>query len=124
MGCLWRVKDDAIKGPLDARTRKLTVIAQDPTIKSGGRILTTQLDVPDEPLLPGPCGYRVHVIDYDASTGVHYKPRDKGLVIRDEAGQEQPPSPVWLEQMTSVRSSPWSVAVHARRTTKPIGCGG
>jgi hypothetical protein len=59
---------------LDARTRQLTVIAQDPSIRSGGRILTTLLQVPMERLAPGPTGHRVQVIDFDASTGVHYKP--------------------------------------------------
>ena len=35
-------------------TRKLTVIAQDPAIRLRGKILTTDLDVPAEVLLPGP----------------------------------------------------------------------
>jgi hypothetical protein len=54
--------------------RTLTVIAQDPSVKFRGKILTTELTVPAEELLAGPCGYRVNVIDYDASTGVLYKP--------------------------------------------------
>src|SRR5262249_61723896 len=54
--------------------RTLTVIAQDPSVKFRGKILTTELTVPAEELLDGPCGYRVNVIDYDASTGVLYKP--------------------------------------------------
>jgi hypothetical protein len=55
-------------------SRTLTVIAQDPSIKFRGQILTTELTVPAEELLAGPCGYRVNVIDYDASTGTLYKP--------------------------------------------------
>jgi len=52
----------------------LTIIAQDPTVKVKGKILTTEVDVPAEDISPGPRGYRVQVIDYDASTGVLYQP--------------------------------------------------
>lgn len=58
-------------------SRKLTVIAQDPAVRIGrarGRILTTELTIPAEELLDGPCGYRVNVIDYDSSTGILYEP--------------------------------------------------
>jgi hypothetical protein len=55
-------------------SRTLTIIAQDPAVRMGGHILTTEIEVPAEELLPGPCGYRVNVIDYDASTGVLYSP--------------------------------------------------
>ncbi|MEK6335533.1 MAG: hypothetical protein AABM67_11335 [Acidobacteriota bacterium] len=56
------------------RTRRLTIIAQDPTVKVGGKILTAEVDVPAEEISPGPRGYRVQVIDYDSSTGVLYQP--------------------------------------------------
>jgi hypothetical protein len=55
-------------------TRTLAIIAQDPSIKIGRNILVTDVQVPAEELLPGPCGYRVNVIDYDASTNTLYKP--------------------------------------------------
>src|SRR5262245_14332574 len=55
-------------------TRTLTIIAQDPSVKIGGRIVTTNLEVPAEDLLPGPCGYRVNVIDFDAATNTLYEP--------------------------------------------------
>ena len=55
-------------------TRKFTIIAQDPSVTVNGRILTTEIEVPAEELLPGPCGYRVNVIDYDASTSTLYSP--------------------------------------------------
>src|SRR3954468_11034706 len=58
------------------RTRKLRIIAQDPAVRVGGRILTTTVEVPAEDLQPGPWGCRVQVIDYDASTGVLLKPLD------------------------------------------------
>lgn len=63
------------------RTRPLTVIAQDPAVTIGGRPVTAQVDVPAEALGPGPCGYRVHVIDYDATADALYPswrgPEDK-----------------------------------------------
>ena len=62
--------------PTLARTRKLTIVAQDPAVRVGEKILTSQVDVPAENLAPGPRGYRVHVIDYDATTRILYKPFD------------------------------------------------
>lgn len=56
------------------RTRRLTIVAQDPGVRVNGRILTTQVDVPAEEIAPGPRGYRVHVIDYDTSSDVLYQP--------------------------------------------------
>ena len=39
-----------------ARTRKLTIVAQDPAVEgSDGEILTTEVDVPAEELARGPC---------------------------------------------------------------------
>jgi len=54
-------------------TRTLTIIAQDPSIKVRAQILTAEIEVPAEELLPGPCGYRVNVVDYDSSTNTLYK---------------------------------------------------
>lgn len=55
--------------PLPA-TRRMTVIAQDPSVRrADGRILMAAIDVPAEDLMPGPIGYRVQLVDYDASTG-------------------------------------------------------
>jgi hypothetical protein len=61
-----------------AKTRSLTIIAQDPSIRDGERILTTRVAVPYEKLGPGPRGYRAHVVDYDSSQRVLYKPADLG----------------------------------------------
>lgn len=55
-------------------TRKLTILAQDPSVRFEGKILRAQVEVPAEELAPGPWGYRVHVVDYDSSTGSLYKP--------------------------------------------------
>lgn len=62
-----------------ARTRRLTVVAQDPSVKVNGKILRAQVEVPEEDLHAGPRGYRVQVIDYDASTGKLYRPLACGL---------------------------------------------
>ena len=50
----------------------MTIIAQDPAVKIGGRPVTAEIEIPAEALAPGPCGYRVHVIDYDATADVLY----------------------------------------------------
>ena len=56
-------------------TRKLTIIAQDPGLHDeDGLILTTEVEVPAEDVDSGPRGYRVFVIDYDASTDTFYRP--------------------------------------------------
>lgn len=55
-------------------SRKLTVLAQDPSIAVNGAALTTQVRVPEEPTIPGPHGHRVRIIDFDASRGHYYAP--------------------------------------------------
>jgi hypothetical protein len=47
--------------------RTLTILAQDPTLMVRGKILTAAVAIPNEDLSAGPRGYRVHVVDYDAS---------------------------------------------------------
>lgn len=60
------------------RSRELTIVAQDPlmTYPAGhpkaGRIVTARIRVPAETLSPGPRGYRVHCIDFDATTNTYY----------------------------------------------------
>ena len=49
-------------------TRKLTVLALDPSVRHGQKVLRTQIEIPNESLEPGPRGYRVHVIDYNSAT--------------------------------------------------------
>src|SRR5262245_1093568 len=53
--------------PRSRGTRRLTVIAQDPSIKRHGKIVTARIAVPYENLREGPWGHRVQVVDYDAS---------------------------------------------------------
>jgi hypothetical protein len=55
-------------------TRTLTILAQDPSVRAGGRMIRAAIEVPAEQLLPGPSGYRVSVVDYDASGNVLHTP--------------------------------------------------
>src|SRR5688500_5929274 len=49
------------------RQRYMTVIAQDPSVRAGDRIVMAKVAVPAEDLIPGPMGYRVQVVDYDST---------------------------------------------------------
>src|SRR5215470_810011 len=55
-------------------TRRLTIIAQDPSVRFRRGILRARVEVPEEPLEPGPAGVRVHVVDYDPLTRTLYRP--------------------------------------------------
>ena len=51
------------------------VIALDPSVRGAdGAVLTALIEIPNEELAPGPRGYRVQVIDYDASNRILYRP--------------------------------------------------
>jgi hypothetical protein len=54
-------------------TRKLTIFAQDPSIRIGGKIVRARVEIPNEELQAGPRGYRVQVVDYDSSTDTLYR---------------------------------------------------
>ena len=59
--------------------RKFRIIAQDPSVLVSipdGQVLTTQITIPFEPLLPGPWGHRVQVIDYNQTKGLIYLPTE------------------------------------------------
>lgn len=63
-------------------TRRMCVIAQDPSVRNrDGSILMAEIEVPAEELAPGPRGYRVHVIDYDASTGSYAGGEQRHVLI-------------------------------------------
>ena len=71
-------------------TQKFTIIAQDPALRDQrGKIVRAEVAIPAELLQPGPWGYRVQVIDYDAAsdqlwTAHHYErdPKNENL-LRD-----------------------------------------
>ena len=55
-------------------TQKFTIIAQDPGLRDRrGKIVRAQVSIPAELLQPGPWGYRVQVIDYDAASDQLWK---------------------------------------------------
>jgi hypothetical protein len=54
-------------------TRRVTVIARDPSVQVHGAIVRTAVEIPNEELQAGPRGYRVQVVDYDSSTSILYK---------------------------------------------------
>lgn len=57
------------------RTRKVRVVAQDPTLRGrDGDILTSVIAIPAEQLDDGPHGHRVAVIDYDSTYQRFYEP--------------------------------------------------
>jgi len=71
---MTRPKSDASKAQLPLQTRgertlwrDLTILAQDPDVQVDGEPLWSTVKLPCEPLLPGPCGARIKVVDYDAS---------------------------------------------------------
>jgi len=56
-------------------TRKLTIVAKDPGLRLGapdGPMAFTQVDIPAELLGKGPTGYRIKVVDYNATERVAY----------------------------------------------------
>jgi hypothetical protein len=55
-------------------TRKMTILVQDPSVRIAGRLVFAQIDLPYEDLAPGPVGYRVRVVDFDASANALYAP--------------------------------------------------
>ncbi len=64
----------ATSQPALPRDRQLTVVAQDPSI--GGRegdVLLAKVYLPAEALRVGPWGYRVQVVDYNATSGKSYR---------------------------------------------------
>ena len=68
--------DEARRARGVSHARTITIIAQDPDVRVDGKILLAEISIPAEMLMPGPCGYRVNVIDYDASADAVYAQAD------------------------------------------------
>ena len=85
-------------------TRKLTVLALDPSVTDAKGILRAQIEIPNETLDVGPRGHRVHVIDYDATEDVLYKtpPLPRGI----NSGDAQPLDPFEKATDDELLSSP------------------
>jgi hypothetical protein len=56
------------------RSRHLTIIAQDPRVRSRGRIVTSRVALPAERLGDGPRGHRAYGVDFDATANTLYAP--------------------------------------------------
>jgi hypothetical protein len=75
-----------------ARTRRLTVVAQDPGVRSeSGRILCVPIELPAEALDPGPWGHRIQVVDFDATTNRLLAPLAHGAYAPDRSGNVTDP---------------------------------
>jgi hypothetical protein len=56
-------------------TCKYRIVALDPSVRGNDHnVLTAEIEIPNEQLSPGPRGYRVQVVDYDASNRILYQP--------------------------------------------------
>lgn len=66
--------------PARPNVRTMTILAQDPEVRFGedGPLAFAKVEVPAEVLAHGPTGYRVRVVDYDASSQCMYKDLVKG----------------------------------------------
>ena len=65
-----RWSSNAVIDPIPAPTRKLTIVAKDPGFRlggPGGPMAFVQVSVPAEILARGPTGYRIKVVDYNAT---------------------------------------------------------
>jgi hypothetical protein len=62
----------------ELRTRRMPIVAQDPGIRWGRKSLASRVSVSWEDLEAALSGHRVHVIDYDSSTGTMYAPARLG----------------------------------------------
>ncbi len=93
------------RGKLALPKREVGIIAQDPSVVSGSRILRSRLSIPHEDLEAGPRGARVHVIDYDATAGLRYEPPPKEWV----------PSPDIVDKASDgeLMANPWFHAWNA-----------
>jgi hypothetical protein len=53
-------------------TCKYRIVALDPNVKGAdGKVLTADIEIPNEQLSLEPRGYRVQVVDYDTSRQIH-----------------------------------------------------
>src|SRR5262245_56129851 len=56
-------------------TCRYSIVALNPSVRGADKkILTAEIEIPNEQLASGPRGYRVQVIDYDSSTQILYEP--------------------------------------------------
>lgn len=60
--------------PATANLQAFTILAQDPAVRdANGHLVLTKIRVPHETLSLGPTGYRLKVVDFNASTNLLYR---------------------------------------------------
>jgi hypothetical protein len=95
--------DNGKKKPADGTrmsynpTRKLTVFALDPSVTSGGKILRTQIEIPNEYLEDGPRGYRAFIVDYDSSNDAFRRPKAIASLSKSVDGSSNDPFRNWSD---------------------------
>ena len=90
-------------------TRRATVIAMDPSVRVRGALLRASIEIPNEELQPGPGGYRVQVVDYDASTGTLYRT----VTAPANSAAAPPPDPFLRASDDELLASPDFHAINA-----------
>ena|SRR5438270_3620262 len=69
--------------------RQMTIVAQDPSVRRGARILMARVAIPADELIPGPTRYRVQIVDYDATTRRFYAAHDLPRGLHNEPPARQ-----------------------------------
>ncbi len=64
----------AMNTRVPSRWQRLTIIAQDPSVRTSSGIVRASIDVPAEGLAPGPWGHRIQVVDFDTTSNTLYSP--------------------------------------------------
>jgi hypothetical protein len=59
-----------------SRWQRLTIIAQDPSVRIAEKIVRASIEIPAEGLAPGPWGHRIQVVDFDTTSNTLYSPPD------------------------------------------------
>jgi len=78
-------------------TRKLTVLALDPSVKSAGKILRSKIEIPNEYLEAGPRGYRAFIVDYDSTNDEFRRPASIQALSRLVDGVADDPFDNWSD---------------------------
>jgi hypothetical protein len=97
-----------------ATHRRFEIVAQDPSVRRNGKVLTASISLPWEDLEDGPMGNAVYVVDYDASTGKMYRPASPKEI--DAASAQEASG----NQRTATVEMPKYPEVHAPKTLKEL----
>ena len=95
-------------------TRRVTVIARDPSVQVGGPLSARPWRSQTRNCQAGPRGYRVQVVDFDSSTGILYKT----LIDPPNRSDGPPPDPFERSSDEELLASP---DFHALNCT-PLSC--